>query len=375
MCLASVVGLLLSYKLWLSARTFPLSPVTTALPMIPFPFDTLIFILLILLLTIIFFSNTPRKYLLVFISLLLLDCLEDQLRWQPWVYQYLLMFTVLSFFPWQLKKPGNQEEIINTFRIIIASIYIYSGIQKLNVLFLTSVWPWLATPISHLLPFIPWQILYAVGNIIPLVETSIGIFLLIPKTRKIAVWLAIAMHLFILFSLGPLGRNWNSVVWPWNIAMIGFVWTLFWDTQKITFKDIFKRNKFAFKYVVILLFGILPILNLFNLYDSYLSDALYSGNTSSAYMVLGKDHHQLDFNTWALSELNVPVYPADRIFLNIGRKVCAELSASGDSKLVILDKANIGGISKMKIYTCKDLITLKRKHQQIFLVSATAENW
>ena len=35
------------------------------------------------------------------------------------------------------------------------------------------------------------------------------------------------VHLAALLFLGPLGHNYNWVVWPWNLAMIGLVWALF----------------------------------------------------------------------------------------------------------------------------------------------------
>jgi hypothetical protein len=58
------------------------------------------------------------------------------------------------------------------------------------------------------------------GMLVPAFEILIGIALLNKGFRKLGVIMAVSMSLFLLTVLGPLGHNWNSVVWPWDIAMV-----------------------------------------------------------------------------------------------------------------------------------------------------------
>jgi len=61
----------------------------------------------------------------------------------------------------------------------------------------------------------------------PVVELAIGLALWVPSLRRAAIAAAVVLHLAALLFLGPLGYNYNWVVWPWNLAMIGLVWALF----------------------------------------------------------------------------------------------------------------------------------------------------
>src|SRR5215203_1960461 len=151
--------------------------------------------------------------------------LQDQNRLQPWFYQYSFMLGAVG-----LCNLGrlSAEGALNTCRLIVAFTYFWSGLQKAQVSFAENVYPWLIEPlVSHL----PSEAASALGHgayAVPVMETAIGLGLLVRPLRKPAVVAAILMHAFILFSLGPWGHDWNSVVWPWNLAMVAFDIILFW---------------------------------------------------------------------------------------------------------------------------------------------------
>ncbi len=84
--LGFLAGFLLSSKLWISARYFPLIPVVHRLPALRYPLDYLCAAALFLLLSSIGFASRPRPYIAAFATLLLFLGLYDQNRWQPWVY-------------------------------------------------------------------------------------------------------------------------------------------------------------------------------------------------------------------------------------------------------------------------------------------------
>ena len=77
-------GFLLSPKLWLSSRMYPLTPVARFLRPIPPPFDYAVFAVLLLLLAWIAVRASPAKEIAAFVALAALYGLCDQSRWQPW---------------------------------------------------------------------------------------------------------------------------------------------------------------------------------------------------------------------------------------------------------------------------------------------------
>jgi hypothetical protein len=142
------------------------------------------------------------------------------------------------------------------------------------------------------------------------------------------------MHILILIMLGPTGKSYNSVIWPWNIIMIALVLLLFADVKQERFFDISFLFKGLSFYIVITLMLIFPIFSLNNQYDSYLSSSLYSSNLNECQLILtdkaykrlpndlkvfcttNEDHNVLYIKKWVEEELNVPCVPEYRIFRN-----------------------------------------------------------
>jgi hypothetical protein len=335
--LAIVGSILLSWKLWLSTRLFPLVPVSNYLPAIPYPIDYIWLLLLLALLVAISCLSRPRTFVLIFLSLAALLSLWDQIRWQPWFYQYLFMLAATGLFAGTKNGAASNRAALDICRFIVASTYFWTGIQKLNVTFVRETWPDMASflpgfwqsVVSHVPPF---TIL-----LIPLVEILVAFGLLTRRFRNGAVLLATATHLAILTLLVLTGEN--TVVWPWNIAMLLFVWILFWQDKEATARRIV-AGKRAFHLLVLILFGVLPSLSLVGFWDSYLSSSIYSGNTYQAAIYLSpavlarlpasihphvwqkSEPFFLDINRWSYDELHVPLNPEPRIYRQVARRIC-----------------------------------------------------
>jgi hypothetical protein len=370
LCAAMLCGLMLSPRLWLTARSYPLVPVWDGLPLVPSPWDWLVLGTLLAALGAVVGSRRPRLAMLVFVILAALWSLGDQTRWQPWFYQYLFMFAALALgaAPDDLERGQSS---LNGCRLIVASMYVWSGLQKVNVDFATDVFPWLMDPLLKHLPE-GWQAsINGHGWEAGFVECALGLGLLVWPLRPVAVVGALTMHLVILFSLGPWGHAWNTVVWPWNLAMMMFVVILFARTRPVMPWHILWPRRFLFARVTLLLFGVLPLLSFFEWWDCYLSAALYSGNTPDARILICQEvydqlprearrHVQLravvpdevadlddpdsacpyevDVNSWSLAELNVPPYPAERVFRGIACRLAAlpdHAGGSADARVIV----------------------------------------
>lgn len=383
--LAFLSGFLLSTRLWFGPRSYPLTPVFEGLPTIPPLIEEIWYISLLSLLVAIAVLRRPRKYILAFLVLAGLLSLFDQSRWQPWFYQYLFMLAALALYPWGEQNPQRRETALNICRLIVASTYFWSGLQKLNVTFVEEGFPSLAKPLVDLLPGSWEPLVLSLGIAVPFVEAGIGIGLL-TRFRNVAVILTLGMHAFILFSIGPFGHDWNTVVWPWNVAMMVLVVILFWRTEGFSARKILIPQTSLFHGLVLLLFGIMPLFSFFGLWDAYLSASLYSYNTKSAMINVnepvknrlpetvrdsalksGTDGPNiLSIIDWSMQELNVPPYLESRVFKNVARHVCTYAERPSEVKLLIRDKPNpIDGSKEAEIYDCSGLETGEHKTQQL----------
>lgn len=369
--IALICSLGLSWRLWISSRLFPLSPVSGFLPSIFFPLDYIWFVSLLGLLLMISIVTQPRRLILIFLALSGLLSLWDQTRWQPWFYQYLFMLAAIGLYAWKRAEAENHRTALNACRLIVISMYLWSGLQKLNVNFVREIWPVMAGPMLRLLPEALKKLPPVLALAIPLIEILMALGLITRRYRKVSVIFAIAMHVFILLLLFSSGEN--TVVWPWNVAMAVFVLILFWEDKETGARNILVP-KSGFHAVVLLFFGVLPALSFIDLWDSYLSSALYSGNTDQAVVYVSpavidrlpvaiRSHiwqssqpFFLDINRWAYGELNVPVYPEPRIYRNVTRQICAYAEGSPDIRLRILKKPDpLTGERESEHYDCDHL--------------------
>lgn len=351
--LAMLAGLLLARNLWLPTRTYPLAPVADALPALPDAVQQLGFVALLALLALVVVLPWPRLPLALFVTTAGLLSLWDQSRWQPWFYQYLFLLFALCFYPWGDPDAPDErrQRVLNACRLVVAGTYFWSGLQKFNVSFATDVFPWLVEP---LVPSALRDLARTGALLVPVLETAIGAGLLVPGYRRLAVLLALGMHAVILYCLGPLGHNWNTVVWPWNVAMMAFVLTLFWRVPEIGPRELLWPGRSIVQGAALLLFGVLPVLNFFDRWDAYLSAALYSGNTVRAEIVLptgtrdalppelrkhcpaGFDGAcRVDLFDWSIEELNVPAYPAERVYRRIARQLAAHAPDPAAARLIL----------------------------------------
>jgi uncharacterized membrane protein YphA (DoxX/SURF4 family) len=345
---ACLVSMLLSSKVWLSHdRFFPTLPLISGLGEITYPFDVVLFSLTCAALLGIALTKWPWKCTAIFLVLASVLAIYDQSRWQPWFYEYCLMLAALAFIG---GRCGQSQSALNTCRLIVASTYIWSGIHKLNATYLTDTFGWLMGPwLSGLPP--PAVTLLAFFS--ACFESTMGMALLNLRLRHLAIAALSAMHLLILLRIGPLGENWNPVVWPWDIAMVALLVLLFFRTSEHRALDIVEGKNWFHKLVVLLCFGA-PAAHLIDKWDAYPSFALYTGDPTEAAFLF-------DSRTWqsvpkeiqkfgelrpdgfrlllvlqgSLAELNVPPYSEVRAFKQMGKELAPRTDSPNQIYLLI----------------------------------------
>jgi predicted DCC family thiol-disulfide oxidoreductase YuxK/uncharacterized membrane protein YphA (DoxX/SURF4 family) len=366
------VGLFMSARAWIGPRSYPEAPVFGALPALDgVPADGL-FAALFVLAAASVISPKPQKLIAAFLAIIGLFCIFDQTRWQPWVFQYAFMLTTLALFSWDRDDVDGRQRALNILRLVVAATYVFSGLQKLNWNFVDYEFPWIIQPISHLLPRAA-GLLYFFGMCVPFLQVAFGIGLLTRRFRRVSLILAVSMHVFILAMLGPAGYDWNNIVWPWTAAMAVFDILLFSGGTEFSPRDVIRTRGNLFHAAALGLFGILPLLSFCNLWDSYLSSALYSGNLTEAQIYASDagrsalpetirrflvhtspDTNVLNLQRWAIEDLNVSPYPETRVFKQIAKRVC-NLVADRSQLVLNVREQRMFFSQPETAYRCRDL--------------------
>ncbi|HLK62506.1 MAG TPA: MauE/DoxX family redox-associated membrane protein [Bryobacteraceae bacterium] len=355
-----VAGFLLSPKLWLTSRSYPLVPVFRFLRPVPPPWDYGVMASLILLAVWIAIRPKPVKAIAAFVLLAAAYGLFDQSRWQPWLYQYLFMLAALAIY-------SERDAVsITTCRWMVAAIYFWSGVHKANAGFIEDTFPRLMEPFGGLATL---RAVHVLALAVPAIEAAIGMGLLTRRFRTASIIGALGMHAFILASVGPLGHDWDRVIWPWNLAMAAIVVLLFWRNGDAT-----SGGSRAFQGLVLVLFGIAPVLSFVNLMDGYPAFSLYSGNPNDGTIYMADSvadrlpeeiQEQIDVNDsgvdelsilgWSYEELGVPPYGELRVLRSIGRQVCEEAGNPREMVLIVQTKSTWIRTPRSIAYGCESL--------------------
>ena len=366
----TLIGLVLSSHLWVGHRDFPVTPIAPMLAEVPTIINTTLFVVLVCALAATAVFRRPNRAIVVaLLAGALLVCL-DQSRLQPWFYEYLLILFAVRYFYSTGADASEQSGSINACRLILASVYCWSGLQKLNPGFSSDMFPWLVGPLLGFLPNAARHAILSLGFVVPLIEFLIGVGLLIGSTRRLAMFGAVSMHCFLLVCLGPLGHDSNDVVWAWNFVMIALVAVLFRGTQSVGLVPIVSPSGQPFRWLVLFIATVAPALNLFGLWDHYASWALYSGARNEAIISVSDDlrdrlpdniaeHidkddgvNKVDISEWSANDLNVPVYPEVRVYLSITRALCSYSSAPQDVTLDVTRIYMLGAERRQSTYNC-----------------------
>jgi hypothetical protein len=198
----------------------------------------------------------PNKSAIGVCIALVVLILLDVHRLQIWVWFYLL---------WLLLKRHETTG----FRALVACVYLWSGLNKLNPHFLQDVIPdWQKT-----LHVSGETFQYALAGLAIVTELALAVGIWRYIQQRWVVVAAIGLHLFILLVL-VLQGNWNLVVWPWNLALIAGVWYC----HKFAQQDHEAHQQNLLNWQLPLgLAGIMPALYSVGIWPYTLSWMLYSG--------------------------------------------------------------------------------------------------
>ncbi|MBK7426658.1 MAG: hypothetical protein IPI60_06345 [Saprospiraceae bacterium] len=376
-CFCFLIGILITFPLWHHDRLFPMVPFHPALS--DFGAGVHYFLLgLLLLITIANIIWKKSSLAIALISIMILLVLLDQMRLQPWVYIYFLMFIpFIWYFRVKDKKDKSSSlQVLNYIRILLIGTYTWSGLHKFSTEFIENVYPSMMMGLFKVPLDSKLLEMKELGYGMAMVELLIGLGLIFPSTRRWSVLLAIIQHLLILAWVSPLGGNTNYAILPWNVAMIILIIFCAYKTKESILFWPAGQNSLKWSTPLLILFiWIMPALNIKDKWDAYLSFNLYTERISHMFVALRQqaideldpqhleylafenlidEGKVIDIERWSFEEMNVPVYPSHKVHCAIGNYFCSKVSNEQNLMLVTYRKPFIDG--NYKIFTCKDCL-------------------
>lgn len=349
---ACLLGMVASAPLWGNTRLYPLVPVADWLPMLPGPWDKVLFGAMLCALVVAVWRHRPAVVFFLAGSVFL--ALGDQNRWQPWFYFYWVMLA-LTLLP--------EVSGLAAARFVVAAVYVWSGLQKCNAGFYHEVVPFFLQPITGWLPAVLLPVAKAALVATPVVEVCIGLGLWVPWLRRWAIVTTVVVHAVALLVLGPLGHKHNLIVWPWNLAMPLCVVVLFSPVRVGGNWRELRRSVVG--TVAVCLVVVLPVLSFMGEWDSYLSFSLYSGNLSKADMFVSTEMAErlpphvkkmlnpmstpydverqgpwvVNHQGWSVLHMGVPPLPEPRGYRAVGRYLASFAPTPADFRMVVVSRS------------------------------------
>lgn len=374
---AMLAQLFISQSLWWgSERMYPLTPMfgDTSLEL-PDGWQLVAFIgLLLATIGLVIIKNT-RWSLGIFLVAMILFWVQDITRIQAWSYQYVVMLVIIMLGTWQ----RNAITPLAALQLVIISLYFWAGIQKINLHFATSVFPWMmeAYPALNAFGKKVW-----LGYSVAGVETLLGIGLFWQHIRRVAIVGAVIFHVIILLLL--IGLSWNEVVYPWNIAMILLILSLFLEhsrfsqTARANWQSVFTilLGKNWTLGAVVLVFAVLPLFNLLGFAPDQLAQKMYSGDGKGSELhfsakdfescvpealikelEIGEAENEviISLDDWAFERLKVPAFAGDAALQKTGLQFCECLVHSQEGFIVIYTYPKWNLQAKTRKLTCGEL--------------------
>lgn len=370
---ALLVTLAFERGLWLSSgRTYPTAPISPLLPAVPAPWDAGALAVIAVLL---FLSAVPRRYRIPAAAAafgLAACAMFDQSRWMPYVIEYAVLLLVAGTAGADRRSEASSLAVC---RLVVASIYFWAGIHKINHAFIADTFPQITAPLVAAHPRL--AALGGFGIAVPITEIAISVGLLFRGTRRFAIAAAAATHVIVLDLFSTGGFSWNAVVWFWNFMCVVLVMALFWDSDFgiSEFRAAFIRRPAAL--IASVFYLALPLSGLIWGVDRYLEASIFAGDKArvalftvdaAAYArapqalraaTVGEaadGRVKIDIQAWSMRELGAFPYPEPRIYRNAARAFCPYAADPADVALELEGRPGfLDGRRTVSRFDCGDL--------------------
>ena len=331
MALATLTMLVLSWPLWVESDAFPRVPFLNGIPSFPAPLAWGLFGFVIIALLAVAAELCWRVLISATFAVLLLLVLQDQGRFQPWIYQFFVVGLLLASLP--------SAASLRLIRWWYISVYLHSGLSKLDISFVNELGSlFLDTAVRPFgLVWQSWSDSVRVATILamPLTEIAIALALALPATRRFGMAGAMLLHAALLGILGPFGLRHSTIVLVWNAAMMVEVFCIFNPDWPPVLRVNQRPGRLFVERLVqgaLVVALVLPVGERWGWIDAWPAHALYASHVGKTEVYLHeteiddwpegiRNHLQrttlsawrrLDLTGWSREVRGVPVYPQSR---------------------------------------------------------------
>lgn len=270
------------YKAWTSDRLFPTLSVFSFTKKLQEETPLILYSIGILLTLVLLWKPLWKLGLGLWIGIIALSWGWDFVFWQPYTY-FFLSIVVIQFFS------KTSEQFWIRCLLLLAALYLFSGLHKINGAFLYTVWdPYFLKKLFGITSSdFFFLIFHYAGLLVGLIEILLGVGLLFQRTRLWAFRGLVIMHLLIILGLSPIGLFSNEVVVPWNLTLL-FINAQGCLSPKMRYFANPWQLELKKQIFFVLCFWILPIFGIFGYYNRYFSFDVYSGKGTSIFIVFEK---------------------------------------------------------------------------------------
>ncbi|MDA1049343.1 MAG: hypothetical protein O3C40_02545 [Planctomycetota bacterium] len=331
---------LVTWRLWTPQTEFPQIPFFAALIDVPSWVDWVAIAVVVVALFVAGLSTPEliwRRAMIAFAVAATLLMLLNQHRFQPWAYQFVLFAAIMA--------NCRASRATQLMRWIVVSIYVYSAISKFDYQFLHSLGPQFLSTLTGYVGVasaeLPTELQVWLASLFPIGELLVGIGLLVPRTRRLAIFAAVGSHVLLLLILGPWGLSHRPGVLVWNLFFIAQAGMLFAERSTNEEADASEPSRRMTESLCFVLTGIViafPASESLGYCDHWPAWELYSPRSSRVQIAIHdsaidrlppdvRQHlsldgevsawRQLHIDRWSLESLSVPIYPEDRFQIGV----------------------------------------------------------
>jgi len=261
--LALIISFLLSFKLWGGEAAFPDIPMFENF-YLKAPYGNLFVVLSMLFLLCSLFLKNHRLFIFLSLLLNIFLVLFDVNRLQPWFYVYNAVLFVLLFYNGRVDETGKFTSSFIIIQLIIASVYIYNGINQLNINFLETDYYNTISPLAKIVSERQFLFFMNAGKFVPYFIIFIGFGLMIRPLRFLilpAVWI---FHFALLILLFPSSKSPNYALWLMNLIFGLLILFLFAGKTRQRYYNWSLLLQKPLFYIIFFAFWIVPLFNYIN---------------------------------------------------------------------------------------------------------------
>jgi hypothetical protein len=292
----------------------------------------------------------------LFVVILGMLFILNQHRLQPWAWQAWVISLMFNIHCLYNSTPSLQPLAWMTIlRWLTISIYLFSGISKLDVNFMDGIGLRLFHDLQHLLPTV-WQTTLETMSLhnrnwiifsFPCGELLVAVLLMMNWSRTCGLYLSIAMHTMLIVMFGPWNAEQELPVLSWNLYFILQNLLIFRNLPTT------ELNNETLRYIrqesvwnlparlggINVLILLLPVLEWGGLYDVWQSWGVYSERQSKVVMQINEAQHthfktghvplpmqenswgqySIPLQTWSLQTTGAPLYTGRAFRVGVAR--------------------------------------------------------